>query len=40
VVKAINDLNTKVIVTEQQDYDERTGDITSIFKQIKAQRSA
>ena len=39
VVKAINDLNTKVVVTEGQEFDEKTGDITSIFKQIKAQRS-
>ena len=39
VVKAINDLNTKVVVTEGQEIDEKTGDITSIFKQIKAQRS-
>ena len=39
VVKAINDLNTKVVVTEGQAFDEKTGDITSIFKQIKAQRS-
>jgi len=39
VVKSINDLNTKVVVTEGQAFDEKTGDITSIFKQIKAQRS-
>ena len=39
VVKAINDLNTKVVVTEGQEFDEKTGDITSLFKQIKAQRS-
>ena len=31
VVKAINDLNTKVVVTEGQEFDEKTGDITSIF---------
>jgi hypothetical protein len=40
VVKAINDLNTKVVVTEGQAFDEKTGEISSIFKQIKAQRSA
>ena len=40
VVKAINDLNTKVVVTEGQEFDEKTGEISSIFKQIKAQRSA
>ena len=39
IVKSINDLNTKVVVTEGQAFDEKTGDITSIFKQIKAQRS-
>ena len=39
VIKSINDLNTKVVVTEGQAFDEKTGDITSIFKQIKAQRS-
>jgi hypothetical protein len=39
VIKSINDLNTKVVVTEKTEMDEKTGDISSIFKQIKAQRS-
>ena len=37
VIKSINDLNTKVIVTQQTELDQKTGDISSIFKQIKAQ---
>ena len=37
VIKSINDLNTKVVVTQQTELDEKTGDISSIFKQIKAQ---
>ena len=37
VIKSINDLNTKVVVTQQTALDEKTGDISSIFKQIKAQ---
>jgi len=37
VIKSINDLNTKVVVTQQTSLDEKTGDISSIFKQIKAQ---
>ena len=39
VVKSINDLNTKVVVTEQKTIDDKTGDISSIFRQIKAQKS-
>tara|TARA_R110002020_G_scaffold34786_1_gene105625 strand:- start:4603 stop:5121 length:519 start_codon:yes stop_codon:yes gene_type:complete len=39
VIKSINDLNTKVVVTQKTEMDEKTGDISSIFKQIKAQRS-
>ena len=39
VIKSINDLNTKVVVTQQTELDQKTGDISSIFKQIKAQRS-
>ena len=37
--KSINDLNTKVVVTEQKTIDDKTGDISSIFRQIKAQKS-
>jgi hypothetical protein len=37
VIKSINDLNTKVIVTQQTELDEKTGDISTIFKQIRAQ---
>ena len=37
VIKSINDLNTKVVVTQQTELDQKTGDISSIFKQIKAQ---
>ena len=38
VVKAINDLNSKIVISEKTRYDNK-GDIESIFKQIKAQRS-
>jgi hypothetical protein len=38
VVKAINDLNSKIVLSERTKYDSK-GDIESIFKQIKAQRS-
>ncbi len=38
VVKAINDLNSKIVLSEKTKYDSK-GDIESIFKQIKAQRS-
>jgi len=39
IVKSINDLNTKIVITEKSETNDKTGDITSIFKQIKAQRS-
>tara|TARA_Y100001949_G_scaffold45024_1_gene37155 strand:- start:1596 stop:2105 length:510 start_codon:yes stop_codon:yes gene_type:complete len=38
IVKSINDLNAKIIVTEKTEY--RQGDIENIFRQIKAQKSA
>jgi hypothetical protein len=38
VVKSINDLNSKVVITEEQTLD-KTGDISSIFRQIKAKKS-
>jgi len=38
VVKAINDLNSKIVLSEKTKYDSK-GDIESIFKQIKAQRT-
>ena len=38
IVKSINDLNTKIVVSEKTEVNEKTGDISSIFKQIKAQR--
>ena len=38
VVKAINELNSKIVISEKTRYDNK-GDIESIFKQIKAQRS-
>ena len=37
IVKSINDLNAKIVVTEKTEY--RQGDIENIFRQIKAQRS-
>tara|TARA_R110002020_G_scaffold11474_1_gene43136 strand:+ start:2855 stop:3367 length:513 start_codon:yes stop_codon:yes gene_type:complete len=38
VVKSINDLNSKIIVTEESKFD-KSGDIESIFRQIKAQKT-
>ena len=38
IMKAINDLNSKIILTEKTEYG-KTGDIASIFRQIKAQKS-
>ena len=38
IVKSLNDLNSKIIVTEKQEYD-KEGDIANIFRQIKAQKS-
>ena len=38
VIKSINDLNSKVVMTEETKMNKQ-GDISSIFKQIKAQRS-
>ena len=37
IVKSINDLNAKIVVTEKTEY--RQGDIENIFRQIKAQRT-
>ena len=37
IVKTINDLNAKIVVTEKTEY--RQGDIENIFRQIKAQKS-
>ena len=37
IVKQINDLNAKIVVTEKTEY--KQGDIENIFRQIKAQRS-
>ena len=37
IVKSINDLNSKIVVTEKTEY--RQGDIENIFRQIKAQRT-
>ena len=37
IVKSINDLNSKIVVTEKTEY--RQGDIENIFRQIKAQKS-
>tara|TARA_Y100000590_G_scaffold469485_1_gene657307 strand:+ start:741 stop:1256 length:516 start_codon:yes stop_codon:yes gene_type:complete len=39
IVKSINELNGKLVVTEQTQYDKK-GDIESIFKQIKAQKGS
>ena len=39
IVKSLTDLSTKIMITETTSLDDKTGDITSIFKQIKAQRS-
>jgi hypothetical protein len=38
VIKAINDLNGKIVLTEKTEFG-KTGDISSIFRQIKAQKS-
>ena len=38
IVKSINDLNAKIVVTEKTEY--RQGDIENIFRQIRAQSSA
>ena len=38
IVKSINELNSKITVTEQKEYD-KEGDIANIFRQIKAQKS-
>ena len=38
IVKSINDLNAKIVVTEKTEY--RQGDIENIFREIKAQKSA
>ena len=37
IVKSINDLNSKIVVTEKTEY--RQGDIENIFRQIKARKS-
>ena len=37
-VKFINDLNSKIVVTEESKFD-KSGDIESIFRQIKAQKT-
>ena len=37
IVKQINDLNDKIVVTEKTEY--RQGDIENIFRQIKARKS-
>ena len=38
VVKSINELNSKIVVTEKAEYT-KEGDIANIFRQIKAQKS-
>tara|TARA_R100000963_G_C4626677_1_gene92759 strand:+ start:517 stop:1041 length:525 start_codon:yes stop_codon:yes gene_type:complete len=38
IVKSINDLNSKIVVTEKQEYT-KEGDIANIFRQIRAQKS-
>ena len=38
IVKAINELSSKVTVTEQKEYT-KEGDISNIFRQIKAQKN-
>ena len=38
IVKSINDLNSKIVVTEKQEYT-KEGDIANIFRQIKAQKN-
>jgi|TARA_B110000263_G_C15308942_1_gene511955 hypothetical protein len=39
IVKTLTDLSTKIMVTQTTAIDDKTGDITSIFKQIKAQKN-
>ena len=39
IVKSLTDLSTKIMITETKSVDDKTGDITSIFKQIKAQKN-
>jgi len=38
IIKSINDLNNKIVVTEKTEFG-KSGDISSIFRQIKAQRA-
>ena len=38
IVKSINDLNSKVTISEEKRYS-KEGDIENIFRQIKSQRS-
>ena len=38
IVKSINDLNSKIVVTERTEFD-KAGDISNIFRQIKAKKS-
>ena len=38
IVKSINDLNSKITVTEQKEFN-KEGDISNIFRQIKSQKS-
>ena len=39
IVKSLTELSTKIMITETKSVDDKTGDITSIFKQIKAQKN-
>jgi len=38
IVKSINDLNSKIVVTERTEFD-KTGDVANIFRQIKARKT-
>jgi hypothetical protein len=38
IVKSINELNSKIEITETTEYD-KSGDIANIFRQIKAQKT-
>ena len=38
IVKSNNDLNSKIVVTERTEFD-KAGDISNIFRQIKAKKS-
>ena len=38
IMKTLNDLNSKVVLTEKAEYT-KEGDISNIFRQIKAQKS-